>query len=79
VLLAESTPAYTADGSDSTFAVELSAKQLRTGIEREYGKGKTLKQMFDTKNVQQTSALAQAALGMTRIMMTGFQKMKNKF
>jgi len=28
VLLAESKPAYTADGSDSTFAVELSAKQI---------------------------------------------------
>jgi len=60
VLLAESTPAYTADGSEDTFAVELSAKQMRTGIEREYDKGKTVEQMFDTKNVQLTSALAQA-------------------
>ena len=80
VLLAESTPAYTADGSDGTFAVELSAKQMRTGIEKEYGKGKTLEpeQIFDTKYVQLTSALAQAALGMTRTMMTGFQKVKNE-
>jgi hypothetical protein len=78
VLLAESTPAYTADGSDGTFAVELSAKQMRTGIEREYGKGKTLEQMFDNKYVQPTSALAQAAHEMTRTMMTGFQKVKNE-
>jgi len=110
VLLAESKPAYTADDSDSTFAVELSAKQMRTGIEREYvkgktleqmfdtkyvqptnimsakqmrtgvereyGKGKTLEQMFDTKYVQPTSALAQTALGMTRTIITGFQKGK---
>ena len=55
----------TADGSDGTFAVEVSAKQMRTGIERECGKGKTLEQMFDTKYVQPTSAVAQAALGMT--------------
>ena len=74
VLLVESTPAYTAEGSDGTFAVELRAKQMRTGIEREYGKGKTLEQMFDTKYVQPTSALAQAALGMTRTMMTEFHK-----
>ena len=66
------TPAYTADGNDSTCAVELSAKQMQTGIEREYGKGKTLEQMFDTKYVQLTSALAQAALVMTRTIMTGF-------
>ena len=78
VLLAESKPAYTADGSDSTFAVELSTKQMRTGIEREYGKGKTLEQMFDNTYVQPTSALSQAALGMTRTMMTGIQKVKNK-
>ena len=78
VLLAVSTPAYTADGSDSTFAVELSAKQMRTGIEREYGKGKTLEQMFDTKYVQPTSALAQAALEMTRTMITGFHKVTNQ-
>ena len=76
VLLAESKPAYTADDSDSTFAVELSAKQMRTGIEREYVKGKTLEQMFDTKYVQPTSALAQTALGMTRTIITGFQKGK---
>ena len=50
------------------------SKQMRTGIEREYG----LEQMFDTKYVQPTSALAQAALGMTRKMMTGFQKVKDK-
>jgi len=78
VLLAESKPAYTADGSDSTFAVELSAKQMQIGIEREYGKGKTLEQMFDTKYVQPTSTLAQAALRMTRTMMTGFQNVKNE-
>jgi len=54
----------------------LSAKQIRTGIQREFCKGKTLEQMFDTKNVQPASALAQAALGMTRTMMTGFQKVK---
>jgi len=78
VLLVESTPSYTAEGSDGTFAVELRAKQMRTGIEREYGKGKTLEQMFDTKYVQPTSALAQAALGMTRTMMTEFHKVKNK-
>jgi len=77
-LLAESTPAYTADGSDGTFAVELSAKQMRTGIEKEHGKGKTLEQMFDTEYVQPTSALAQAALRMTRTMRTGFQKVKNE-
>jgi len=29
VLLAESKPAYTADGSDGTFAVKLSAKHIR--------------------------------------------------
>ena len=34
--------------------------------------------MFDTKYVQPTSALAQAALEMTRTMMTGFQKVKNE-
>jgi len=45
---------------------------MQTGIEREYGKGKTLEQMFDTKYVQLTSALAQAALVMTRTIMTGF-------
>jgi len=78
VLLAESTPAYTTDGSDGTFAVELSTKQMRMGIEREYGKGKTLEQMFDTKCVQPTSALAQVALEITRTMMTGFQKVKNE-
>ena len=78
MLLKESTPAYTADGGDGIFAVELSAKQMRMRIEREYGKGKTLEQMFDTKYVQPTSTLAQAALGMTRTTMTGFQKVKNK-
>jgi len=78
VLLVESTPAYTAEGSYATIAVELRAKQMRTGIEREYGKGKTLEQLFDTKYVQPTSALAQAALGMTRTMMTGFHKLKNE-
>jgi len=78
VLLAESTPAYMADGSDGTYAVELSAKQIRTGIERKYGRGKTLEQIFDTKFVQPTSALAQAALAMTRTMVTGFQKVKNE-
>jgi len=46
VLLAESTPAYTAAGSNGTEAVELSAKQMRTGIEKEYGMGETLEQMF---------------------------------
>jgi len=51
---------------------------MRTGIERKYGKGKTLEQMFVTKYVQPTSALVQAALGMTRTMMTGFQKVKDE-
>jgi len=32
VLLAESTPAYSSDGSNGTFAVELSAKQMWTGM-----------------------------------------------
>ena len=78
MLLAESTPSYTTDGSDGTFTVELSAKQMRTGIEREFGKGKTLEQMFDAKYAPPTSALAQAALGMTRKMVTGFQKVQNE-
>ena len=51
---------------------------MRTAIERECGNGKTLEQMFDTKYVQPTSALAQAALGMTRTMMTGIRKVKNE-
>jgi len=51
---------------------------MQTGMEREYGKGKTLEQIFDTKYVQPTSALSQEALGMTRTMMTGFQKVKGE-
>jgi len=51
---------------------------MRTGIEREYGKGKALEQMFDTTYVQLTSALAQATHGLTRTMMTGFQRVKNE-
>ena len=65
-----------ADGSDATFAIELNAKQMRTEIERECGKGTTLEQIFDTKYQQPTLALAQAALGMIRTMMTGFKKVK---
>jgi len=34
--------------------------------------------MFDNKYVQPTLALAQAALGMTRTMMTGLQKKKDE-
>jgi len=34
--------------------------------------------MFDNKHVQPTSALAQAAPGMTRTMMTGLQKAKDE-
>jgi len=39
--------------------VDLSAKQIRQGMESEFGQGKTLEQMLDPKN----SSLAQIVLG----------------
>jgi len=77
VLLAESTPVYAGAGGGGPFEVELSAKQMRTGIEREYGKGKTLEQMFDSKYTQPPSSLAQAAHAMTKKVASGLQKVKN--
>jgi len=51
VVLAESLPILVSSNSDDgPWAVDLSAKQFRQGMEAEFGKGKTLEQMLDPKN-----------------------------
>jgi len=52
VVLAESSPTFVSSNSNvGTWAVDLSAKQIRQGMEAESGKGKTLEQMLDPKNL----------------------------
>jgi len=60
VVLAESSPIFVSSNGDvGTWAVDLSAKQIRQDMEAEFGKCKTLEQMLDPKN----SSLAQIVLG----------------
>jgi len=60
VVLVESSPNIVSSNGDvGHWAVDLSAKQIRQGMEAEFGKGRTLKQMLDPKN----SSLAQIVLG----------------
>jgi hypothetical protein len=60
VVLVESSPIFVSSNGDAgPWAVDLSAKQLRQGMEAEFGKGKTLEQMLDPKFAR----LAQIVLG----------------